>query len=258
MALDRFALYERAVQCPEHEVSFFRRVFRRARGREPLTLREDFSGTAAVSAAWVESGPDKEAWAVDHDEDALAWARANHVPRLAEDARKRLHLVHDDVRSVAEEPVDIVAAENFSWCLFKTRPELGGYLEVARENLNDEGALILDVQGGPWTQGEGMTERREIDDGFVMEWFHERFDPVTHTALYRMSFEVNGERLEDAFTYDFRHWTLPEVLELCHEAGFEHVETWWQHEGGKRSGTYRRVREAPAEDLWVAYVVALR
>lgn len=258
MVLDRFALYERAVQCPEHELGFFRRVFRSARGREPLTLREDFSGTAAVSVAWVESGRDKEAWAVDHDEECLTWAREHHLPRLDEDARARLHLINDDVRSAAEVPVDLIAAENFSWCLFKTRPELKSYLEVARENLNDEGALIFDVQGGPWTQGEGMTERRELDDGVVMEWFHERFDPVTHTARYRMSFARGDDRIDDAFTYDFRHWTLPEVVELCREAGFERVETWWQHEEGKRAGIYRRVREAPADELWVAYVVAWR
>jgi hypothetical protein len=258
MALDRFALYERAVQCAEHEVEFFRRVFRAARGRDPVTLREDFAGTAAVSVEWVRAGPEHEAWAVDHDEACLAWAREHHLASLGDDERRRLHLVHDDVHAVAQRRADVVAAENFSWCVFRTRDALRTYLEAALGNLGDEGLLVLDIQGGPATQREGLTERRELDDGAVMEWTHERFDPVSHRVRFRMSFARGDERLDDAFSYDWRLWTLPELSELCLEAGFSRVETWWQDEEGKRAGRYRRVEEAPAAELWVAYVVAQR
>lgn len=258
MALDRFALYERAVQCAEHEVAFFDRAFRAARGRRPTTLREDFAGTAAVSVEWVRSGSEREAWAIDHDAACLAWTRRHHLPALGERERERLHLIHDDVHCAARPRVDVIAAENFSWCVFATREQLRVYLETARENLADEGLLVLDVQGGPATQREGLTERRPLDDEVVMEWTHERFDPVTHRVRFRMSFARGDERLDDAFTYDWRLWTLPELVELCSEAGFSRVDTWWQDEEGKRAGQYRRVAEAPAAEIWVAYVVAQR
>jgi hypothetical protein len=153
--------------------------------------------------------------------------------------------------------VDIIAAENFSWCVFHERASLRTYLEVAHANLTSEGALFLDVQGGPATQREGVTEERQFDD-FVMRWQHERFDPLTHRVRFRMHFRQGDEVLEDAFLYDWRLWTLPEVTELCYEAGFSVVEVWWQDDRARSAGQYRKITEAPAAELWVAYVVAFR
>ena len=50
---DRYALYLDSVQEPSHEVSFFKRAFKKEFGREPVVLREDFCGTAAVCYEWV-------------------------------------------------------------------------------------------------------------------------------------------------------------------------------------------------------------
>ena len=38
---DRYSLYQKSVQSPEHEVAFFRRVFVSTYGRRPRLLRED-------------------------------------------------------------------------------------------------------------------------------------------------------------------------------------------------------------------------
>lgn len=257
MAIDPFALYERAVQCPEHEVRFFERVFRARRGVLPTSLREDFAGTAAVAAAWVSSSPERIAFAVDHDPHCLSWGSARHGARLSSAERARLFYICADVHHLAEQPVDVVAAENFSWCIFHERGTLRTYLEVAHANLTVEGALILDVQGGPSTHREGFTEERTFDD-FVMRWEHERFDPVTHRVRFRMHFAQDGEVLQDAFTYDWRLWSVPELTELCYEAGFSAVEVWWQDQRERSEGQFRKVVEAPATELWVAYVVAFR
>lgn len=257
MAIDPFALYERAVQCPEHEVRFFERVFRARRGVRPRSLREDFAGTGAVAAAWVRSSPERTAFAVDHDERCLSWGRAQHGACLSPEEQGRLFYICEDVHHLAHQPVDIVAAENFSWCVFHERATLRTYLEVTHANLGPEGALVLDIQGGPSTHREGFTEARSFDD-FVMRWEHERFDPVTHRVRFRMHFESKGEVLRDAFTYDWRLWSLPEVSELCYEAGFSAVEVWWQDDRERGEGQFRKVVDAPAAELWVAYVVAFR
>lgn len=255
-ALDRFALYERAVQNPAHEVKLFATIFTSRRGRELKTLREDFSGTAAVSAAWVASGDERTAWAVDHDQQTLDWCRAHHLPTLGQ-ARERLTLVHDDVRCISTPPVDLLCAENFSWSVFTTREDLGGYLEAAKTNLIDDGILVVDIQGGPAVQREGHVDRRELD-GFAMEWEHARFDPVSQRVLFHIHLEQDGQRLERAFTYDWRLWSIAELREFMRDAGFADTEVWWAEGEGRRAGIYRPCREAPAAERWVAYVVGLR
>ena len=56
---DRYELYLRSVQDPDHEVQMMQRVYRDAYKRAPVSLREDFCGTAAVCATWVKSGKDR-------------------------------------------------------------------------------------------------------------------------------------------------------------------------------------------------------
>lgn len=255
--LDRFALYERAVQNPAHEVKLFTRAFKSTRGRPPVTLREDFSGTGAVSAAWVASDPARVAWAVDHDPAPLDWGRVRYLPSASDDTRARLHFVAGDVRTTETPAADVVAAENFSYCVFHTRAELRTYFECAHGHLTPEGAIFVDVQGGPATQREGTVERRDVDD-FLLEWEHRRFDPATYRTTYAMHFERADARLDDAFVYDWRHWTLPELRELLAEAGFAEVQLWWPHAAGARQGQYRRRESPPAHELWVAYLVAFR
>lgn len=256
-ALDRFELYERAVQNPPHEVHLFARMFRSIRGRELTRLREDFAGTAAVSAAWVASGEDREAWAVDHDAAALDSGRDRHAAALDEGARGRLHFVHDDVRTLGTPPADVVCAENFSYSVFQTREELRAYFECARANLVDDGLFVLDAQGGPSVLREGVVERRSLGDADVL-WEHKRYDPISQRVTFAMHFEAKGARIEDAFVYDWRLWGLAELREVLAEAGFTSSEVWWAEEEGKRAGGYRRREEAPASELWVAYVVGVR
>ena len=64
---DPFALYESSVQRPEDDVAFFAETYRRLRGREAKVLREDFCGTAYISATWAGSGKGRRAIGVDLD-----------------------------------------------------------------------------------------------------------------------------------------------------------------------------------------------
>ena len=69
-------LYERAVQAVDVEAEFLRDTFRALRGREALSLREDFCGTASLACEWVRTGPRRHAIGVDLDADVLDLRRA--------------------------------------------------------------------------------------------------------------------------------------------------------------------------------------
>ena len=50
---DKHDLYQRSVQDPEIEIAFLQRVYRKTFGRTPLSLREDFCGTALFCALFL-------------------------------------------------------------------------------------------------------------------------------------------------------------------------------------------------------------
>jgi SAM-dependent methyltransferase len=249
---DRHQLYERAVQDAPTEVDLVERLLRR-HGRTSLRLREDFSGTALVSAEWVRRGAGRTAVAVDLDPRVHAWARANRLPGLGE-AAERLRLVTADVRAPNGEGYDAIVAFNFSYSVFKRREELGDYLRRARAALAPGGLLVLDAYGG-WDAQKEIVERRRIRGGVTYVWEQEAFDPITHHLECAIHFEGPGRRrLRRAFTYDWRLWTLPELTELLREAGCEDVEVLW--DVAPRGATrYVPRRRAENQAGWLAYVV---
>ena len=76
---DRHALYERSVQDPDGDVKFFARTYRKIRGHDPVSLREDFCGTAALCAAWARSSPERTALGVDLSQETMNWGIARHL-----------------------------------------------------------------------------------------------------------------------------------------------------------------------------------
>jgi hypothetical protein len=64
--------------------------------------------------------------------------------------------------------------------------------------------------------------------------------------------------MRNAFLYDWRLWTLPELRELMYEAGFANVHVLWEgtdRKTRKGNGIFRRVDHGGNEKAWVAYVV---
>ena len=118
---DRYDLYQRSVQSPDHEVAFFRRVFTATYGRRAKLLREDFCGAGAVSCEWVRSHRERRALGIDIDPVPLAWGREHNVAKLPASAQARLELRRGDARRVTGPKADLVAAQNFSFQCFKTR-----------------------------------------------------------------------------------------------------------------------------------------
>ena len=257
---DVHALYEEAVQDPDGDIALVRRLFRHQFDRDPRTLREDFCGTAAMAAAWVRKHQENHAWGIDLDSEPLAWGRRHHVADLTPDQAERLTLLQGDVRNVSHERVDVTVGFNFSYFVFRERDELVRYFEKARTTLLDEGMFVVDLYGGAEAQ-RTLTETREHED-FDYVWDQDAFDPIQHHAINYIHFEfADGSRIDRAFTYDWRLWTIPEVRDAMRDAGFRSVDAYWErtdHKTNEGTGVYYRAEHAADDPAWVAYVAALR
>ena len=256
---DRHALYQEAVQDPPSDVALVRRLFRKHYGRDPRLLREDFCGTAAMACAWVNAHRENRAFGVDLDPDPLEWGLQNNVAALSRAQSRRLQLLQGDVREVNHARVDVTVAFNFSYFVFQRRRDLIEYFRKARSTLRRQGLFVLDLYGGPESQ-RCLTETREHDH-FDYVWDQDAFDPIQQHAVNHIHFEFSdGSRIQRAFTYDWRLWSIPELRESLEEAGFRHTEAYWERtdrETEEGSGVYYRAERASDDPAWVTYLAAL-
>ena len=260
---DKFLCYQQSVQAPEHEVEFFEQAFQEAFSRKPSTLREDFCGTFAVCCRWVASNKNRMAIGVDLCPETLQWGRDHNLSSLTPSQQRRVTLLEQDVRTENKPTVDVLAAQNFSFWIFKTRPEVIEYFRTAHANLNREGIMVMDMMGGGECYTVGLTDKRQIKKGkagFSYHWTQKRFNPVNHDATFYISFKFNdGSRLKRAFEYHWRFWTIPEVREMLAAAGFRETHVYWEQEDedGEDTGIWERGEEAPSHPSWLAYIVAI-
>lgn len=260
---DRHELYELSVQCAEAEIDFVDKTFKRLRKRRAQLLREDFCGTANVSCEWVRRRRTNRAIGIDLDPEVINWARKHNLSQLKIRERSRIDLLQQDVLQARTESVDVVSAMNFSYWLLKDRATLLSYFKAVRQSLKDDGIFFLDAYGGYDSHRE-IEEEREIDDGgngFTYIWEQASFDPITHRLICHIHFELaDGSRMERAFSYDWRLWTLPEVRDLLAEAGFSRVTVYWQgwDKDGEGDGNFKPAKRADADAGWICYLTAAK
>ena len=283
---DKFECYELCVQSPRHVVAFLRGVH----GREPVILREDFCGSAAVSRRWVteglKAGETRRAVAVDISSSCIS--RAVELAR-AENALSHVAFFCGDVledmpywkcattpsggadpqsASDAVAP-DIIFVGNFSLGYIHERAALVQYLKDCRTALRrgnagfGGGTFVCDTYGGSRAFKTGGFER--IHPGRKGEiirytWSRDAADPVTAMVDNSISFriEVDGEvvqELQRAFFYRWRLWSIAELREALIEAGFAavsvHVDT------NIAPGQIPRGIQSPDElgDDWIVLIV---
>lgn len=255
---DRHDLYERAVQNTETEIDFVDEVWQDLRSRCARTLREDFCGTAQTSAEWVLRRPDNLATGVDLDEEVVSWGAVRNKRRLDEEQLKRLNVVIDDVRTVDIGEVDTIIAMNFSYYLFKSRDALRKYFAHVHQGLADDGIFFLDAYGGS-ESFEEMEEERDLD-GFTYVWDQHHYNPINGDVINKIHFRFpDGTEMNDAFTYDWRLWTLPELTELLEEAGFSKAVVYWEgtdEEDDEGDGEFVPTTVGEACAGWITYIVA--
>lgn len=256
---DKLKLYELSVQNPEFEVAFMRRVYTRLRGKAPKRFREDFCGTALIACEWVRRVKDGLALGVDLHGPTLKWGREHNVATLGKRA-PRVRLVRRNVLDPCDFRPDVVAAYNFSYFVFKSRPALREYFAAVHESLASDGVFSLDIYGGPDAQKE-VEEERDCD-GFTYVWHQARYNPITGETLCHIHFDLaKGKRIKKAFTYDWRLWSLPEVKDVLAEVGFKKIDVYWEGTDKKTGGgndVFRVSRRGDDSVSWIAYIVAAK
>ncbi len=250
----KFDLYSLCVQSP----LLYARFLRAIHGRDPRILREDFSGAAAICSAWLELDPRHAAIAVDMDPAALRHARP--AKRLRRIARNVLAAPHK---------ADMIAALNFPIGYWHTRPDLLRYLTLSRRRLREHGALLIDTYGGRSAFTTGTTRKRlraPAGQRITYEWEQRQADPVSGLVHNAIHFTINGaaagrpRTLRNAFTYHWRLWSIPELTDAMHEAGFTRVDVYDRLGDAIDSDGNLYVRPVqpgePLDDDWVAYLAA--
>jgi hypothetical protein len=208
---DKYQLYEQAAQDPAMMIRFLRALH----GGDPRLLGEDFCGTAAVSRAWAGQGASYAAVAVDHDEEPLRRAAA-----------ERVTLRRADVMA-ADDPVDLIAALNFSICECLDRRALLAYLKHTRRRLEARrGILVVDLFGGA-SALVNTAMQVSLTEDVTYTWENEAVNVMTNQIGCRMSFQFDdGSEMPAAFLYQWRLWTPCEMMEAMREAGYARLEVY--------------------------------
>jgi SAM-dependent methyltransferase len=256
---DRHALYEQSVQAPDIDSRFFSRYFQRYTGRPLRTFREDFCGTFTLSCHFVRLHRENQAICVDLDGLTLDWGRRHNLDQLTEHQQARIHILNENVLDVQRPKADLICAMNFSYCIFKERLDLEAYVQNAHDSLAKGGLFCMDVWGGSETQV--LQEESKDIDGFAYVWDQDDFDPLTYNCICRIHFDFqDGTRLRNAFVYDWRLWTIPELREAMEAAGFSDIHVLWEatdRKTGEGNGVFRRVKRGAPDEAWIAYIVGV-
>jgi SAM-dependent methyltransferase len=281
--MDRLELYRWAVQDPETHAIVLRTMYQRLRpGRQPVVLREDFAGTSAESVAWVMLQRGRRAIAIDLDGPTLEWAERRAM-RLLGPLASGITFVQGDVRSIGPPMVaaaDIISVLNYSILYLREPEELLSYLRQALNGLAPDGILVLNLFGGAAAVEPGTTRYRVTPTPrlsterpvppFEYLWEVRNYDRAAQQLDCRIHFVVPDPatpghtiELRDAFQYEWRLWSVEELVAACAQAGFGDVQIW-QHTGDPSKGAdgvfLGRVEpeSLPMSGKWSAYIVACR
>jgi len=121
--------------------------------------------------------------------------------------------------------------------------------------------MIMDVFGG-FDAFRELEEPRE-QDGFTYVWDQDAYNPINGDIRCFIHFEFDdGSRLDRAFTYEWRLWTIPEIRELLREAGFSATHVYWEgtdeDDEEEGNGEFERTEVGDADAGYVSYIVAVR
>ena len=260
---DRHLLYQQSVQDVESEIDFVEETWSELRPRPAVFLREDFCGTANTACEWVSRDESHHAVGIDLNNEVLEWGRLYKLAELDEDQSERIELLNEDVLQTRPGLADIILAMNFSYFLFLTRDDLREYFANVLDGLVSDGILFLDAYGG-YEAPMVLTEPRECEDEdgneFTYIWEQAAFNPIDSCMTCHIHFEFpDKSRMEQAFSYHWRLWTLPEIREILYEAGFSQVDIYWEgtdEEKNEGNGIYKPSEIGDADPGWVCYIVA--
>lgn len=259
----KYSLYEEAVQTPEQHCAMFALMYADLRGRSARVLREDFCGTFMISCEWVTQDSKNRALCLDIDREPLEYGRKHHLAKLSGEQKRRLQILKRNVVSITSPKADLIVVCNFSFWILKKRAALLEYFKKVRRSLAPRGLFILELAGGPGMI-EKTVEQKTINEEamgkFTYVWDQKSFNPITREGRYAIHFKFpDGTSMKNAFEYDWRVWTIPEVRDALTEAGFRQTHVYWEDSRkGVMPGEYARTEKASNDYSWIAYVVGGR
>lgn len=255
---DKYDYYIRAVQSPDNDVSFFRKVYRDIRKKDALTLREDFCGTFIVCQEWVRKSTSHRAIGVDLDGEPIEYGRLLAVKNLTASQASRIDIIQGNVLNPRLPKADLTVALNFSYFLFKERKMMVKYFRNVRRTLKKDGVFLLDCFGGMNCYQPNVEQTKYKD--YTYYWDQDTWDPITSEAQFYIHFKPKGKRkVEKVFQYDWRLWTIPEIREILVEAGFKKSYVYWEGttKNGEGDGHFKRVERGEDDCAsWIAYIAA--
>ncbi len=258
---DKHILYQESVQCVESEIDFIDETYKDLRGKHAITLREDFCGTMNTSCEWVKRRDSNMAHCVDLDKDVLEWGTKNNLAKLSAEQQKRIHIHNANVLNVKIEPVDALLAMNFSYWIFQERKTIKQYFNrIYKSCLKDDGILFLDFYGGYEAYQELEEKTRHKAKGFTYVWDQSKYNPITGECTNYIHFNFkDGSKMKKAFTYTWRIWTLPEILDILEECHFK-ATVYWEGTGDddEGNGIFEPTMQGEADAGWIAYIVCER
>ncbi|MBL7714305.1 MAG: hypothetical protein JNL01_02490 [Bdellovibrionales bacterium] len=264
-----YRLYEAAVQSAEVHARWFDEVYGEINGTTPNLLREDFCGTFQISREWVKLRPKNFAMGLDLDPKVLEAGQAFAKESLRAEEFQRLLLLKKNVVSETRPKSDIVIACNYSFFIIQDRKKLIQYFKKVRKSLARRGLFFLEMAGGPGMQ-EQVRETKVIKGiplgtgrgtkkaSAIYFWDQKSFDPITRNGKYAIDFRLSdGKWYRNAFTYDWRLWTIPELKDALTEAGFSKVRVYWETaHRGVGTGEYLETQSGDNAWSWIAYLAA--
>jgi Methylase involved in ubiquinone/menaquinone biosynthesis len=255
IVFDKYELYRKAVQSAENDVVFIQNTFKELKGKNPRVFREDFCGTFGLSCEWVKLSARNESIGIDLDPEPMAYGKANYLTKLKPEQQRRMKLIEGNVLDPNLPKADIVAAMNFSYFCFKNRDLMKKYFANVYRTLANGGVFLIDCFGG--SQCYAPIEDTIKHDGFTYYWDQTSFDPVSNEALFHIHFKVQGKKVEQVFTYDWRLWSIPELRDIMHEVGFKKTHVYWEGtaKDGSGDGNFHRTEHGESCESWIAYIV---
>ena len=253
----KYFLYERSVQNPEGDIEFINEKFYTIAGRWPLALREDFGGTGLLCCEWIKQGKQHRASVVDLDPEPMRYGKKNHLKKLPRPLREKVSYHQMNVLDAVAVRSDVVVAFNFSYFTFRRQQELLNYYAGVRKSLRAGGVFFLDCFGG--SECYAPIEEETAHDGFKYFWDLESFNPINNEVVYHIHFKEKGKSKKRVFSYLWRMWSLPEIRDILHQAGFKHTVIYWEgdsEDGEEGNGEFEPAEDVEQCDSWVVYIAA--
>lgn len=232
-APSRWRLYEHCVQNIPMTLRMIEAMHAAGARGAARVLHEDFSGSAAFAHAWCRSSTKRSALAIDMDPEAHADGQRH--PRLT---RLTADVSHLPTRLPVPSKADVVYAGNFATCELHQRAELVSYLARARQRLTPKGVFVCDLYAGPgaWRTGDTRVIHPPLTElprcSIRYTWHQREADLVNNLVANSIDFEVLNARgvaiheILNAFTYQWRLWSIPEMRDAMEEAGFREVDVY--------------------------------